>query len=68
MEKTKENKILPVVLPKGEFADEDDCCGDCAHAIDHKYPFIGPGKVLCELDGKWHSSNHCCSHYRYEND
>lgn len=67
MEKPAENKIQPVVLPKGEFADEDDCCYDCAHAIDHKSAFFG-SKVLCEIDRKWHSSNHCCSHYRYEND
>ena len=56
-------KRCPVVLPEGKFADEDDCCGDCDHAIDYKSAFIGPGKVLCELDGKWHSTNDRCSRF-----
>lgn len=61
----KVEKDKPVILPKCEFADEDDHCGDCDHAVDYEDGgFFGTDKVLCALDGKWHKASYVCRNYK----
>lgn len=60
-----EEKVEPIILPKGKFAADDDCCGDCDHGVDYKDGgFFGTDKVLCGIDGKWHKSSDICRFYQ----
>ena len=65
MEKSEVKKINPSVLPKCEFAYEDDCCGDCDWGVDYKDGgLFRSDKVLCGLDGKWHKASDVCRNYK----
>ena len=57
-------KVLPVVIPDGKFADDDTyCCEYCEYNIDEKENFFSY-KVLCGIDGKWHDHKHVCRNYQ----
>lgn len=59
----KEKNVNPVVIPKGKFADEFECCEYCEHNVDEKEILFISYKILCGIDGKWHDHKHVCGYY-----
>ena len=65
MEAKEKTQVEAVKLPKCEFADSSDCCGDCDWGDEYKDGgFFGTDKVLCTLDGKWHKASYVCRNYK----
>ena len=64
MEAADKKKNEAVILPKCKFAgDNIETCEYCDHNIDEKENFFSY-KILCAIDGKWHSASDTCRYWK----